>query len=137
MVHVDIEYEGGLRCRATHAPSGMQLHTDAPTDNHGRGASFSPTDLIATGLATCIATMMGIYARPRNLDLEGTSIGVDKEMASDPRRIARLTVEVHVPHAFDERTRTALQHAAHGCPVHESLHPDTEVDISFTFADEE
>lgn len=131
MVQVDAEYVGDLRCTAEHIPSGVTLTTDAPTDNHGRGASFSPTDLVATALGTCVATIMGIQADKLGLDLEGTEITVEKEMASDPRRIDSLRTEVTMPNPLDERTRTRLEQAARHCPVHHSIHPDIDAPIVF------
>src|SRR2546430_6902827 len=97
MVKVTIEYQGELRCVATHEPSGRTLETDAPKDNEGRGESFSPTDLVATALGTCMATIMGIYARRKSIDLRGMKIEVTKEMTPPPRRIARLAVEIWLP----------------------------------------
>ena len=133
MVHIDVSYEGDLRCRATHGPSDTQLHTDAPEDNHGRGESFSPTDLVATGLGTCIVTIMGIYADNHGLDLGETTVSVDKEMDGPPRHISKLTVTVDVPHAFDDKTEAALRNAAEGCPVAQSLGPDTTIDLTVRF----
>jgi putative redox protein len=133
MVHIDVSYEGELRCRATHEPSGTELLTDAPVDNHGRGESFSPTDLVATGLGTCIVTIMGIYADKHGLDLGDTTVSVDKEMDGPPRHISRLTVDVDVPRSFDEKTETALRTAARGCPVAKSLGADTTIDLTVSF----
>src|SRR5436189_1239467 len=99
-VEIDIVYEGQLRCRATHGPSKTQLATDAPTDNHGRGESFSPTDLVATALGTCMATVMGIAAHKRAADLAGMRVVVDKQMTTEgPRRVQRLPARVLVPDA--------------------------------------
>src|SRR5271169_4141763 len=124
-VEIDIVYEGGLRCRATHGPSKKQLITDAPVDNHGRGESFSPTDLVATALGTCMLTIMGIVADREGLDLSGTTVKVAKEMVTSPtRRIGRLSVEIHVPAALGEEDQQRLKAAALTCPVHKSLHPD-------------
>lgn len=136
MVQIDAEYHGDLHCTATHGPSGVTLTTDAPTDNHGRGASFSPTDLVATALGTCVATIMGIQAQKRDLDLEGMEISVEKEMASDPRRIASLRTEVRMPKPLDEQTRQRLEHAARHCPVHHSIHPDIDAPIVFHWPEE-
>jgi len=130
-VRIDTTYQGDLRCVAAHVPSGATLTTDAPEDNHGQGRSFSPTDLMATALGTCVATILGIQADRHDLDLEGMEISVEKEMASDPRRIDTLRTEVHMPTALDEQTRTRLERAARHCPVHESLHPDVETPIAF------
>ncbi len=131
MVQIDTEYLGDLLCRAEHGPSGVTLTTDAPKDNHGQGRSFSPTDLVATALGTCIATILGIQADKHDFDLEGIEISVEKEMTSDPRRIDSLTTEVTMPVRLDERTRERLERAAHRCPVDESLHPDINVPITF------
>ena len=131
MVQIDTEYIGDLRCTAEHGPSGVTLTTDAPEDNHGEGRSFSPTDLVATALGTCIATILGIQAEKHDLDLEGIAISVEKEMTSDPRRIDVLRTDVTMPVALDESIRTRLERAARHCPVDESIHPDIDVPIVF------
>lgn len=132
MVTISIDYEGDLRCAATHGPSGRSLQTDAPVDNHGRGESFSPTDLVATALGTCMATIMGIFAQRHDIDLRGMKITVTKEMSSDaPRRISRLATKIEVPLAPDHPKRSALENAAATCPVHQSLHPDVKKPIDF------
>jgi putative redox protein len=131
MVQIDTKYLGDLLCRAEHVPSGVTLTTDAPTDNHGQGRSFSPTDLVATALGTCIATILGIQADKHDFDLDGIEITVEKEMASNPRRIDSLTTEVTMPVRLDEQTRDRLERAARHCPVDESLHPDIDVPITF------
>jgi putative redox protein len=117
-----------------HAPSGRTLETDAPVDNHGRGESFSPTDLLATGLGTCMITTMGILARERGWDLSGTTVVVVKQMTPPPRRVARLTAEIRVPdegaRALDAAARQALEEKAHTCPVRVSLLPAIEVPIN-------
>jgi putative redox protein len=108
------------------------LSTDAPKDNQGRGESFSPTDLVATALGSCILTVMGIKARSLGVDLAGTTATVEKEMANAPvRMIQRLTVKIHVPHSVSEEHRQRLETAAHTCPVHQSLHPDVQKPIQF------
>jgi putative redox protein len=131
MVQIDAEYEGDLRCTAEHVPSGVTLTTDAPEDNHGRGESFSPTDLVATALGTCVATIMGIQAEQHDLDLSGMEISVEKEMASNPRRIDALHTEVWMPTALDETMQTRLEKGARHCPVHHSIHPDIDAPIVF------
>jgi len=136
MVQIDTTYLGDLRCEAEHLPSGVTLVTDAPTDNHGEGRSFSPTDLIATALGTCVATILGIQAEKHGLDLEGIEITVEKEMAADPRRIDALRTEVRMPTALDEQTRTRLERAARHCPVDESIHPDIDAPIVFRWPEE-
>jgi len=134
MVDIQIEYQGDLHCKATHGPSGAELTTDAPRDNQGRGESFSPTDLVATALGTCMLTIMGIAARTLNIDIAGATAAVEKEMtATPPRRIQRLAVRIHVPHATSPADREKLERAAHTCPVHKSLHPDVQIPIEFTW----
>lgn len=132
MVKIEVAYEGGLRCRARHGPSKNELTTDAPVDNHGKGESFSPTDLVATALGTCMATVMGIFAERHEIDLRGMTVSVTKEMATQGiRRIARLMVDIHMPLPANHQYRDALERAAHTCPVHQSLHPDVEKPVRF------
>jgi len=132
MVQINIAYQGQLRCEAVHGPSGTKLSTDAPKDNHGKGESFSPTDLVATALGTCMLTIMGIVAQRHNLSLDGATVTVAKEMAAAPtRRIGRLAVEIHVPGTFDDEQRKLLENAARTCPVHKSLHPEIEIPVNF------
>ncbi len=134
MVSIQMEYQGDLHCSAVHDPSGTLLNTDAPKDNQGRGESFSPTDLVATALGTCILTTMGILARTLDIDIAGATATVDKEMtANTPRRIQRLTVKINMPSGVSEENQLKLERAAHTCPVHKSLHPDVELPISFTW----
>ena len=136
MVTIHMEYEGDLHCRAVHEPSTTALATDAPKDNQGRGESFSPTDLVATALGTCILTTMGIVARNHGLDLAGSTATVEKEMTAIPtRRIGSLATRVHIPRALAEEDRQRLERAAHTCPVHKSLHPDIEMPIDFVWAE--
>jgi putative redox protein len=138
-VEIDLLYEGQLRCRATHGPSKTQLVTDAPVDNHGKGESFSPTDLVATALGSCMATLMGIVAERNRLDIAGTRVHVVKEMIQDPaRRIGTLRVTIRVPAEKGARLsvedRKKLETAALHCPVHKSLHPDINTPIEFVYA---
>lgn len=134
MVAIQIEYQGELHCKAIHGPSGTELNTDAPKDNQGRGESFSPTDLVATALGTCMLTVMGIMARTLKIDISGAKATVEKEMtAAMPRRIERLTVRIHVPHALSAEEQQKLERAAHTCPVHKSLHPDVQIPIEFNW----
>lgn len=135
MVEIAIDYQGGLRCQAVHGPSGQPLITDAPVDNCGQGASFSPTDLVATALGTCIATTMGIVAARKQVELQGSRFNVRKIMSTDaPRRIARLEVDATIPLPADHPERSLLEAAAHGCPVTRSLHPDLEVVVNWQWA---
>jgi putative redox protein len=134
MVNIQIEYQGDLHCKATHGPSGAELNTDAPKDNRGCGESFSPTDLVATALGTCMLTIMGIAARTLKIDISGTTATVEKEMtATLPRRIQRLTVRIHVPGSLSAADKEKLERAAHTCPVHKSLHPDVQIPIEFNW----
>ncbi len=135
MVDIYVEYQGDLHCRAEHGPSSAVLVTEAPVDNHGRGESFSPTDLVATALGTCMATVMGIVARKRGYALEGTRVHVKKTMtAAEPRRIAALAVQVTFPSAATASVadgRAALEQEAHQCPVRLSLLEAIEVPVRF------
>lgn len=134
MVTITARYEGDLCCTAVHGPSGASLQTDAPRDNEGLGRYFSPTDLVATALGTCILTTMGIVARRHGIALQGATVTVEKHMQSSPRRIARLPAEVRVPGVFSAEQRRLLENAAHTCPVHRSLHQDLDAPIAFVWA---
>jgi uncharacterized OsmC-like protein len=130
MVKITGEYRGDLHCVATHGPSGRTLETDAPVDNQGRGEAFSPTDLVATALGTCILTTVGIVARRLGLDLTGARFEVTKEMSTDaPRRLARLATHLWLPLPRSADREGALERAAHTCPVHESLAPTVDQPI--------
>lgn len=132
MVEISIQYLGDLRCEALHKPSGTVIATDAPVDNEGRGESFSPTDLAATSLGTCMLTIMGIAARRHGIELGKTTVKVLKEMSPQPpRRIAKLTVVFTIPLPPLHPHRTLLENAARTCPVHLSLHPDVIQDTRF------
>ena len=136
MVEIYVRYEGGLHCAARHAASGSTLSTDAPVDNHGRGATFSPTDLAATALGTCMLTVMGIVAHKRGWDIDGLDAHVVKEMTKNPpRRIERLRVTVDAPlpvaSKLSAEARAALEDAANTCPVRLSLHPQIDVPVAF------
>ncbi len=130
-----IIYEGNLRTVATHLQSGTVIETDAPTDNHGKGERFSPTDLVATALGNCMLTVMGIKARDMGVNLEGTSLDISKIMASEPRRISCVKVMFHFADGLvtDEKQRTILEKTALTCPVLESLHPDLVKEIGFNW----
>ena len=136
MVEIDVEYEGGLRCRAIHGPSGKTLTTDAPVDNHGQGESFSPTDLAATALGACILTIMGIYAEREGIPLDGLKAHVGKVMSTDPpRRIARCEITITMPAGLNPRHRKALECCAETCPVRQSLKTEIEVPVEFRYPD--
>lgn len=130
-----IIYKGNLRTEATHLQSQSVIETDAPVDNHGNGERFSPTDIVATALGSCMLTIMGIKARDMGLDLEGTSIGITKIMVDNPRRIGGITVEFTFPEGLrvDEKQRTILERAALTCPVAKSLHSDIEQQVQFSW----
>lgn len=134
MVEIRAVYEGHLRCRLTHGPSGQTFTTDAPKDNFGQGSAFSPTDLVAAALGSCLLTVMGIVAMRHGIDLVGTSAQVIKDMQTQPeRRISRLVVRVAFPKRFSDQERALLEQAALSCPVHRSLHPDVEAPVDFVY----
>jgi putative redox protein len=137
-VEIDIAYQGGLHCTATHGPSRSPLTTDAPVDNGGKGAAFSPTDLVATALGTCMATIMGLHAQRNNLNLDGLQIQVIKEMTADPvRRIGSLKTRLVFPTGkpLSATDRAKLEAAAKACPVKQSLHPDVKTPMEFVYQD--
>jgi uncharacterized OsmC-like protein len=129
-----VVYHGELRTGAVHQRSGVEIITDAPPDNQGKGEAFSPTDLCATSLACCMMTIMGISARNRNIAIEGTRAEVNKIMASDPRRISRIEIRMIMPpHPFTPEEKKVLEIAARTCPVALSLHPDIEQALEFVW----
>ncbi|MBI4971463.1 MAG: OsmC family protein [Candidatus Omnitrophica bacterium] len=118
----------------THGPSGTQLVTDAPKDNQGKGESFSPTDLVASALGSCMITIMGIMARQHNIDLSGLKCRVEKEMVSAPeRRIGKLTVALNFAKKYSEKEKTMLERAALTCPVHKSINHEVEIPVTFNY----
>ncbi|MFK7806930.1 MAG: OsmC family protein [Saprospiraceae bacterium] len=129
----NVTYTGSLRTEATHLRSGNKIITDAPVDNQGKGEAFSPTDLMATSLASCVLTIMGIAARNHGINMVGTTASVNKIMARDPRRIARLEINIAMPTEIDysKKQQKILEAAAHGCPVGLSIHPELEEVIVF------
>lgn len=128
-------YNGDLRTTMMHLASGDQVITDAPTDNHGKGEAFSPTDLMSTALVSCLLTVTGIKANQLGLNMDGATASVNKVMSTElPRRVARIDVDVVMPdHGFTEKDKTILEHTARTCPVSLSLHPDLEQKIQFTW----
>ena len=134
MVKCSIEYQGNLHCRLEHGPSAAQVSTDAPVDNHGKGESFSPTDLMCAATGACMSTIMGIYAEQNGINLEGMRVEVGKEMSADPRRIAKIEVDIYVPLPADTPHRAALEQCAIGSPAMHSLHPDIQVPIRWHWA---
>ena len=131
-VSVEIAYEGQLRCKAIHGPSQCHVITDAPVDNHGKGAHFSPTDLVATALGTCTLTLLGIVADRHGVSLEGTTVRVEKHMVAEPvRRIGRLPVDIYMGQPIEDKYKDRLVRAAETCPVKQSMHPDIDLRINF------
>lgn len=129
-----VEYEGELRTVCTHLRSGNSFETDAPVDNNGKGERFSPTDLLATSLATCMITVMGIKARNMGFDLNGIKIEVEKIMKPDPRRVGGINLFFQIPDSMknmDEKTKQILKHTGNTCPVQHSIHPDIEVKVDW------
>lgn len=127
-------YNGALRTTCTHLKSGSSFETDAPTDNNGKGERFSPTDLMATSLGTCMITVMGIKARTMDFDLDGIKIDVLKIMKTDPRRVGGIELTFTIPDTLagiDEKTKTILKNTGINCPVMKSIHPDIEVKIDW------
>lgn len=129
-------YQGNLRTEATHLKSGNVIVTDAPTDNHGKGEAFSPTDLASTSLASCILTIMGIAANTHQIDIVGAHAEISKTMASNPRRIAKIEITIQMPKGpYSSKEKKILEAAAHHCPVGLSLHPETEEVLHINWQD--
>ena len=130
-----IIYKGDLRAMATHLQSGTLIETDAPTDNQGKGERFSPTDLVAVALGTCMVTTMAIKARTMDIQLDNTRIEVTKIMVSDPRRIGKIIIHLFFPAtlSLDDKTKEILERTARTCPVERTLHPDVELDMQFNW----
>lgn len=129
-----VVYEGDLRTTCTHLRSGNHFETDAPVDNNGKGERFSPTDLMATSLATCMITVMGIKARTMGFDLNGVNIEVEKIMKAEPRRVGGIHLFFHIPEALrslDEKSKEILKHTGNTCPVAKSIHPDIDVKVDW------
>ena len=127
-------YTKGLRTEAEHVKSGTKICTDAPVDNQGKGEAFSPTDLLAASLGSCMLTLMGIAARNHGFDVDGTCMSINKIMADKPRRVAAIEITMDLPHGnYPENHRRILEHAALTCPVALSLHPDIRQDVIFNY----
>ena len=127
------EYSGKLSTTLVHEPSGTTLRTAAPVDNQGDGSSFSPTDLVAAALASCMVSTMAIVAVRDGLDFSGVTFRVTKHMQADPRRIAALPVEIHMPKGMTAEQRVKYERVAHACPVHRSLIPEIEKEVRFVY----
>lgn len=128
-----VTYIGDLRTTSVHLQSGTEILSDAPKDNHGKGEAFSPTDLIANSLATCMVSIMAIKSKDLNVDLIGSTVAVTKIMQLEPRKIAKINTVFNMSCAVDEKTKTILERAAMTCPVMLSLHPDIEKEITFNW----
>ncbi|HEU4496118.1 MAG TPA: OsmC family protein [Flavobacterium sp.] len=128
-----VTYLGDLRTKSVHLQSGAEILSDAPTDNHGRGEAFSPTDTVANALGSCMISIMAIKARDMNLDLTGSTVDVTKIMQPEPRKIAKIEIVMNMSVAADEKTRIILERTAMNCPVLLSLNPDIEKAASFNW----
>ena len=128
-----VYYSSELRTESTHLQSGETYITDAPIDNEGKGEAFSPTDIIATGLANCMLTIMGIVAKRKSLDIEGTKAEVTKIMGTEPRRISEIKIDFFFPKSYDKNSKQLLQTAAINCPVAKSLANDLTQTINFHY----
>lgn len=128
-----VKYNGDLRTLATHTRSGSTIETDAPPDNNGKGERFSPTDLVATALASCMVTVMGIKARDMGVNIDGTECEIEKIMAASPRRISEIKVSIQFPkdNSYTVKEKQILENTANTCPVIQSLHPDCKKKVSF------
>ena len=136
MVEINTVYEGGLHCKAVHKPSGVTIETDAPVDNRGKGESFSPTDLLATSLAVCYLTTMGIAAEDREINMKGAICRIEKHMSTDsPRRVVKLVAEIIFPAGIPFDKRGILEAVALHCPVSKSISADVDVDLKLHFPD--
>lgn len=133
MITAHVTYTGELRAGAVHVRSGSSIETDAPVDNHGKGERFSPTDLVAAALATCIVTTLGIAGHAHDLDIVGAECEVTKVMVPDPRRIGEIIVKMSFPKSapFSDKQKQIIERIARTCPVFESLHPDLKKTLSF------
>lgn len=138
MVEMKAVYEGGLHSNIQHGPSGARLETDAPVDNQGKGEAFSPTDLLAASLASCMLTTMGIVAAREGWVMDGAAARIEKHMNLEPRRrVGRVVVEIDLPAGLPIAARSRLEEVARGCPVAVSLHPETKVDLSIRWGGED
>jgi putative redox protein len=131
-----IIYNGSLRTTATHLQSNTVIETDAPKDNQGLGEAFSPTDLVATALGSCMLSIMGIASRTHDINIEGSTCDIEKIMVAQPRKIGEVVVVMHMKgqDVFTEKQRAILEHAALTCPVYLSLHPDIKKTVSFNWS---
>ena len=134
MHQIEITYTKKLHAQCNHLQSGNTITTDAPVENHGSGEAFSPTDLAATALGSCLLTIMGIAAKTHGINIDNSVARVTKIMSNNPRRIGKIIVEIAIPYALTTKEKKLLKQAAKGCPVHHSLHPDIEKEIQINFS---
>jgi putative redox protein len=136
MVPITVTYQGQLRCSALHDKSNVSFITDAPTDNHGKGESFSPTDLVATALGSCMITTIGIKLHGEDVNLDGTRLAVEKHMSADPpRRISKIVVRLTFPRGIPSHYRQKIKEIGDTCPVAKSIHPGITLDIHYDYPD--
>lgn len=133
MATANIEYVGDLRTICIHLQSGTQILTDAPTDNHGKGEAFSPTDLVATALGSCMVSIMAIKSKDLEVDLKDSTVSITKIMQAEPRKIAKIVVELNMSIGASDKNKTILERSAMTCPVLLSLHPDIEKEVTFNW----
>ena len=131
----EVKYQGHLRTIVTHLDSGSKIRTDAPKDNHGLGDTFSPTDILCSSLASCILTIMAISVEKNNIDIKDATAIVKKTMLNNPRRIAKIEIELTFPKQYDSKTKTILERAAYNCPVHRAISESVEKNILFKYLD--
>ena len=135
MSDIKIVYNGDLRTQITHSQSGDVIITDAPIDNNGRGEAFSPTDLFASSLGSCMLTIMGITAQTHGLNIDGSTVNINKIMGTNPRRVSTIDIIININGKLNEKDKKILQKAAEHCPVSKSIHPDLDEKITFNFLD--
>ncbi|RYE16257.1 MAG: OsmC family peroxiredoxin [Sphingobacteriaceae bacterium] len=133
MATIETVYQGTLRTQATHIQSGTEILTDAPVDNQGKGEAFSPTDLLAASLGSCMLTIMGITAREHQINIENTKCAITKIMAASPRRVGEIGIELNFPEKYSDKQQKILKRAALTCPVYLSLHPDIKKSVNFNW----
>ena len=133
MHHIEITFNNNLRTKCKHLQSGDNIITDAPVDNQGMGEAFSPTDLVATALGSCLLTIMGIAAKTHGINIDNSQAKVTKFMSINPRRIGKIIVDIDIPYALSQKNKSLLNRAANGCPVHHSLNPDIKKEINIHF----
>lgn len=133
MATIETVYQGSLRTQATHIQSGTVILTDAPVDNQGKGEAFSPTDLLAASLGSCMLTIMGIAAREQQINIENTTCTITKIMAANPRRVGQINIELKFPETYADKQQKILERAALTCPVYLSLHPDIKKTVNFNW----